>query len=55
MADNGVTKVQLHKQDAKEMVNAEGSGKPVEEKKEDPDELTTEDFQKAAENAQVPN
>lgn len=53
MAEEGVSKVQLHKQDNKGLVGAEGPGKPIEEKKEDPDELSSEDFKKAADDAQV--
>lgn len=53
MAEDGVTKVKLHKQEKKGLVSAEDRGAPIEEKKEDPDELTSGDFQKAADNAQV--
>ena len=53
MAEDGVTKVKLHKQENKGLVGAEGPGKPIEEKKEDPDELSSEDFKQAADKAQV--
>ena len=53
MAEEGVTKVKLHKQDNTGLVNAEGPANSLPEKKEDPDELGSEDFKKAADDAQV--
>ena len=53
MAEEGITKVKLHKQDNKGLVNAEDPATRISEKKEDPDELSSEDFKKAADDAQV--
>ena len=53
MTEEGVTKVKLTKQKPEELVNSKGDGETITEKKEDPDELSSQDFKKAAENAQV--
>lgn len=56
MAEDGVTKVKLHKIDKGDKGLVSGDSKdaqPIEEKKEDPDELSSEDFKKAADDAQV--
>ena len=51
--DKGVTKVSLHKQEPAGLVEKVRNSKPVTEKQEDPDELTSGDFQQAADKAQV--
>ena len=53
--DDGVTKVNLHKQEPAGLVtaNTPDSSVAATEKKEDPDELGSEDFKEAADKAQV--
>ena len=53
MAQEGVAKVKLHKQDKEGLIDAGGPATSIPEKKEDPDELSSEDFKKAADDAQV--
>lgn len=53
MNEEGVTKVKLTKQKPEELVSSKGDGDTIAEKKEDPDELSSEDFKNAADNAQV--
>jgi len=55
MTEEGITKVKLHKQEPAGLVTADTpeDATTSTEKKEDPDELGSEDFQEAADKAQV--
>ena len=55
MAEEGVTKVKLHKQEPAGLVTSDTPDNSIAatEKKEDPDELGSEDFKEAADKAQV--
>ena len=53
LEEKGVTKVSLHKQEPAGLVEKVKNSKPVTERQEDPDELTSGDFQQAADKAQV--
>merc|ERR1712130_378167 len=55
MTEEGVTKVKLHKQEPTGLVTSETPADTIAstEKKEDPDELGSEDFKAAADNAQA--
>jgi hypothetical protein len=53
MSGEGITKIKLHKQEPAGLVTAKTPEEPIEEKKEDPDELGSEDFKEAADKAQV--
>jgi len=53
MSEEGITKVKLRKQDPARLVTSDTPEEPLEEKKEDPDELGSEDFKEAADKAQV--
>ena len=51
MAEGEVTDTKLHKD--KDLLDVNETASSIDEKKEDPDELGSEDFKKAAHNAEV--